>query len=45
MTLPEIGDHLGLGWRGLTSYVKRLMDEGKVKKEGKEYFPAEEGGV
>ena len=41
MTLAEIGDQLGKGWRGLTSYVRRLMDEGKVRKEGKGYFPAE----
>ena len=39
VTLPEIGEALGLSWRGLTSYVRRLIDEGKVRKEGREYFP------
>ena len=39
VTLPEIGEALGLGWRGLTSYIRRLIDEGKVRKEGREYFP------
>ena len=39
VTLERIGEELGLGWRGLTSYIRRLIDEGKVRKEGKEYFP------
>lgn len=38
VTLNQIGEELGMGWRSLTSYIKRLVDEGKVRKEGKEYF-------
>ena len=40
MSLPEIGEALGLDWRRLTSFVKHLEEEGKVRKEGREYFPA-----
>lgn len=37
--LADIGQVLGIDWRLLTSTAKRIVSEGKARKEGKEYFP------
>lgn len=39
ISLPEIGEKLGMNWRLLTSLTSELLREGKIKKEGKQYFP------
>ncbi len=37
--LADIGQILGINWRLLTSVAKGIVNEGKARKEGKEYFP------
>ena len=37
--LADIGKALGMDWRLLTSAARRIIEEGKARKEGKEYFP------
>ncbi|MFQ6117111.1 MAG: Asp23/Gls24 family envelope stress response protein [Candidatus Bipolaricaulia bacterium] len=37
--LAEIGKALGMDWRLLTSAARRIIAEGRARKEGKEYFP------
>jgi excisionase family DNA binding protein len=44
VTLPKIGEELGLDWRRLTSFVNRLVEEGRVRRSeppGRMYFPIE----
>jgi DNA-binding MarR family transcriptional regulator len=44
VTLPKIGEELGLDWRRLTYFVNRLVEEGRVKRSGppgRMYFPVE----
>jgi excisionase family DNA binding protein len=44
VTLPKIGKELGLDWRRLTSFVNRLVEEGRVRRSGppgRMYFPIE----
>jgi excisionase family DNA binding protein len=44
ITLPKIGEELGLDWRRLTYFVNRLVEEGRVKRSGppgRMYFPVE----
>jgi excisionase family DNA binding protein len=44
VTLPKIGEELGVEWRRLTSFVNRLVEEGRVKRSGppgRMYFPVE----
>jgi excisionase family DNA binding protein len=44
VTLPKIGEELGLDWRRLTYFVNRLVEEGRVKRSeppGRMYFPIE----
>jgi hypothetical protein len=38
--LVEIGNELGVDWRGLIAVVRSLMDEGKVEKIDNTYYPA-----
>lgn len=44
VTLNQIGEELEMDWRSLTSYIKQLVYEGRIRKEGREYFPAESEG-
>jgi len=37
--LTDIGRALGVSWRRLTAFAGQLVEEGRVRKEGKEYFP------
>jgi len=37
--LADIGKALGMDWRLLTSAARRIIAEGRARKEGKEYFP------
>lgn len=39
--LADIGRVLGMSWRRLTASAARLVEEEKVRKEGKEYLPVE----
>jgi excisionase family DNA binding protein len=44
VTLPKIGEELGLDWRRLTYFVNRLVEEGRVRRSGppgRMYFPVE----
>jgi len=41
--LVEIGNELGVDWRGLIGAVKFLLDEGKVEKIDNVYYPAQPG--
>jgi hypothetical protein len=41
--LVEIGNELGVDWRGLIGAVKFLMDDGKVEKIDNIYYPAQPG--
>jgi excisionase family DNA binding protein len=44
VTLPKIGEELGVDWRRLTYFVNRLVEEGRVKRSGppgRMYFPVE----
>jgi excisionase family DNA binding protein len=44
VTLPKIGEELGVDWRRLTYFVNRLVEEGRVKRSGppgRMYFPIE----
>ena len=34
MTLPEIGNEMGVNWRGLAVTVSALMSEGSIEKVG-----------
>lgn len=47
MTLPEIGNEMGVNWRGLADTVSLLMSEGSIEKLGNRYFsvnPNKKGG-
>jgi len=37
----EIGNELGVDWRGLIAVVRALVDEGAVEKIDNEYYPAQ----
>jgi len=39
--LVEIGNELGVDWRGLIAVVRALVDEGAVEKIDNEYYPAQ----
>lgn len=39
--LVEIGNEMGVDWRGLIAVVRSLMDEGKVEKIDDVYYPAQ----
>jgi hypothetical protein len=39
--LVEIGNELGVDWRGLIAVVRSLMDEGKAEKIDNTYYPAQ----
>jgi len=39
--LVEIGNEMGVDWRGLIAVVRVLMDEGKVEKIDNTYYPAQ----
>ena len=39
--LVEIGNELGVDWRGLIGVVRSLVDEGKVEKIDNTYYPAQ----
>lgn len=39
LSLANIGSKIGIEWRKLTRPVKELLNEGKVQKEGTNYFP------
>jgi excisionase family DNA binding protein len=44
LTLPKIGEELGVDWRRLTYFVNRLVEEGRVRRSGppgRMYFPVE----
>ena len=41
--LVEIGNELGVDWRGLIAAVKFLMDNGRVEKIDNVYYPAQPG--
>jgi excisionase family DNA binding protein len=44
VTLPKIGEELGVDWRRLTYFVNRLVEEGRVRRSGppgRMYFPVE----
>lgn len=38
MTLPEIGNEMGVNWRGLSDTVSLLMSEGSIEKLGNRYY-------
>lgn len=38
MTLPEIGNEMGVNWRGLADTVSALMNEGSIEKLGNRYY-------
>lgn len=40
MTLPEIGNEMGVNWRGLAATVSALMSEGSIEKLGNRYCRA-----
>jgi len=40
--LVDIGNELGVDWRGLIAVTKSLLDEGKIEKIDHLYYPAEE---
>ena len=40
MTLPEIGNEMGVNWRGLADTVSALMSEGSIEKLGNRYYRA-----
>jgi hypothetical protein len=42
--LVEIGNELGVDWRGLIAIVRSLMDEGKIGKIDNVYYPAQQWG-
>jgi len=39
--LVEIGNELGIDWRGLTGIVRSLVDDGKVERIESTYYPAQ----
>ncbi len=38
MTLPEIGNEMGVNWRGLAATVSALISEGSIEKLGNRYY-------
>ncbi len=40
MTLPEIGNEMGVNWRGLAATVSALISEGSIEKLGNRYYLA-----
>jgi len=40
--LVDIGNELGVDWRGLIALTKSLLDEGKIEKIDHLYYPVEE---
>lgn len=47
MTLSEIGNEMGVNWRGLAATVSALMSEGSIEKLGNRYYlvnPNKKGG-
>jgi len=41
VTLPELGESLGVEWRRLIAPVKALLDAGRVEKVESRYYPSE----
>jgi len=42
--LVDIGNELGVDWRGLIAFTKSLLDEGEIEKIGNLYYVVEETG-
>ena len=40
ISLPDIGEALGVEWRRLIQPVKALLDEGRIEKVESRYYPA-----
>lgn len=40
ITLPELGEELGVEWRRLIAPVKALLDRGEIEKVESRYYPA-----
>lgn len=40
ITLPDLGDALGVEWRRLIAPVKALLDRGEIEKVESKYYPA-----
>lgn len=40
ITLPDLGETLGVEWRRLIAPVKRLLDRGEIEKVESRYYPA-----
>ena len=40
ITLPDLGDALGVEWRRLIAPVKALLDRGEIEKVESRYYPA-----
>jgi len=43
--LVDIGNELGVDWRGLIALTKALLDEGQAEKIGQLYYPVEHGAL
>lgn len=39
LTLAEIGEKLDLDWRRLTRTANQLIEDGRVRKEDRTYYP------